>query len=65
MNFDLAFQILQLAVRLLQSHSRSPLKSNAEIADILKEIAAAALQAHREHTGEPLDPFSIKAEPAV
>ena len=43
MNFEIAFQILQLAVTLLHTHSRSTEISHADIADILKEIVSVAL----------------------
>jgi hypothetical protein len=65
MNFDLAFQLLQLAVTLLHSTSRSNGISQAEIADALKEIISTALRAYHDHFGEPLDPASISIEPAI
>ena len=65
MNFELAFQILQLAVHLLHSHSRDTGISHAEISDTLKEIVSVALQAYHDYFGVPPDPFSIKTEAPI
>ena len=64
MNFEMACKILQLAVTLLQSHSRSTVNSQADILDTLVQIMSQA-QAYHDHLGKPLDVAAVVAEPPL
>jgi hypothetical protein len=64
MNIDLAAQILDLAVLLVETAMHKA-KNPADPAVTLIGIVQKAIQAYEEHTGQPIDPSLIRAEPAL
>jgi hypothetical protein len=65
MNFEFAFQILQLAVSLLRGWSSGAMQSDAALAQTLTEIVRIADQASRDHLGQPIDLSLINPETAI
>ena len=65
MNFDFAFQILQLVVSLLQTQTSGAVQSDADLAQTLTDIVRIAAQACRDQLGRPIDPSLIKPETAI
>lgn len=62
MSPDVAFEIVNLAVSLVQAQTTGKAQQNATLANILLQIINKAVQAYQDHTGKPLDPSLIKAE---
>lgn len=62
MNIDMAFEIVHLAVSLVETHTNGSGHPVEEIGRILSKIERLAAQAYEDHTGEPLDPSLIHAE---
>jgi hypothetical protein len=58
MNTTLAFEILELALALVQS-------KDANVAGTLLKIIQKGAEAYQQHTGKALDPSLIKAEDPV
>jgi hypothetical protein len=65
MNPNVGFQIIELALSLAKTQATGKVQQEAELADVLVQIVGKAMQAYRDHTGEPLDPSLIKAEQPV
>jgi len=59
---DIAFEIVNLAVSLVQAQTTGKVQQDATLATILLQIINKAVQAYQDHTGQPLDPSLIKAE---
>ena len=62
MNPNVVFEILNLAVSLVQAHTTGKAQPDATVSGILLRIIARAIQAYHDHTGETLDPSLIKHE---
>ena len=62
MNPDVAFEIVNLAVSLVQAQTTGKAQQDATVSSILLRIIARAIQAYHDHTGETLDPSLIKPE---
>ena len=62
MNPDVAFEIVNLAVSLVQALTTRKAQQDATLSSILLQIIARAIQAYHDHTGETLDPSLIKPE---
>ena len=62
MNIDLAFEIVHLAVSLVETHTSDSSHAGEELGKTLSEIVRVAAQAYEDHTGEPVDPSLIYAE---
>ncbi len=62
MNIDMAFEIVHLAVSLVETHTNGSRHAVEELGKTLSEIVRVAAQAYEDHTGEPLDPSLIHAE---
>lgn len=62
MNPDLIFEILQIALRLLQANSTGKVQQDEQIAQSLLQIGQKVKQAYEAQTGLPLDVSLIKAE---
>ena len=62
MNPDVAFEIVNLAVSLVQAQTTGKLQQDATLAGILLTIINKAVRAYHDHTGETLDPSLIRAE---
>lgn len=64
MNIDLAAQILDLAVLLVETAMHKT-KKPADPAVTLIGIVRKAVEAYEEHTGQTIDPSLIRAEGAL
>ena len=62
MNIDMAFEIVHLAVSLVETQTNGSRHAVEELGRTLSEIVRVAAQAYEDHTGEPLDPSLIHAE---
>jgi hypothetical protein len=58
MKSDLIFELVELAISL----AHAELGDSGNVEQMLKDIAEKADQAHRDYTGEELDPLEIEAE---
>ena len=62
MNIDLGFEIVHLAVSLVEAQTSGSRHAAEDLGKTLCEIVRVAAQAYEDHTGEPLDPSLIHAE---
>ena len=62
MNPNLIFQIVRLAVSLVEVHAGQDVRSGSTTEEMLLEIVRIGIRAYEQHTGEPLDPALIRAE---
>ena len=62
MNPNLIFQIVRLAVSLVEIHADRDVRSGSTTEEMLLEIVRIGIRAYEQHTGEPLDPALIGAE---
>ena len=62
MNIDLAFEIVHLAVSLVETHTSGSRHAIEELGKTLSEIVRVAAQAYEDHTGEPVDRSLIHLE---
>ncbi len=65
MNPNMGWQFIELALSLVKTQASGNIQQEAEVADVLVQIIAKAMQAYRDHTGEPLNPDLIHIEPAI
>ena len=65
MNANIVFDILELVVGLVKTQASGRVQQDANIADILLQIAGKIRKAYQQQTGKPLDPALIKPEQPV
>lgn len=65
MNSELIFDILRLAISLVEGQVKGPASQDLSIGETLAEIVQKGLEAYQLHSGEPLDTSFIKDEAEI
>ncbi len=65
MNSELIFDILQLAVSLVETQMRGSASQDLSVDETLVEIIQKGAEAYRLHSGEPVDISFLKDEAEI